>query len=254
MIHLKHDFQRLGRNAQAIERQLPFAMALALTRTVLAVEKAEIHEMRDVFDRPTPYTLKSTYTEPATKQKLRAVVGIRDWASEGTPPANFLIPQIAGGGRRQKRFERALQSVGALPIGYVAVPGKAARLDRFGNMSRGEINQILSYFRTNATAGFNFNASAASLRRRSNRLAKKVGAQGVQYFVGRPGDGKLPLGIWQRFTFRSGSAIKPILIFIPWTVYQAIFDFQYVGKITISKRFGIEYSQALARSIRGAVK
>jgi len=254
MFTIKHDFQRLGRNALAIERQFPFVMALALTRTAQAVQKAEVAEMRDVFDRPTPYTLKSTYIEPATKQNLRAVVGIRDWASEGTPPANFLIPQIAGGGRRQKRFERALQSVGALPPGFVAVPGKAAKIDRFGNMSRGEIQQILSYFRTNATAGFNFNASAASLQRRSNRLAKKANAQKVQYFVGRPGDGKLPLGIWQRFTFRQGTAIKPILIFIPWTTYQAIFDFQYVGEITIRKHFGIEYSKAWERAIRSAVK
>jgi hypothetical protein len=253
MISVKHEIQRIGRNAQRIERQLPFAIALALTRTVQGVQKAEIHEMRDVFDRPTRYTLNSTYIEPATKQQLRATVGLKDEASEGTPPTKYLRPQLVGGGRRLKRFEKALRSVGVLPNGYVAVPGSAAKIDRFGNMSRGELNQILSYFRTNATSGFNFNASQASLRRRSNRLARQASAQSVQYFVGRPGDGKLPLGVWQRYTFRSGSAIKPILIFIPWASYEGIFDFRYVGEITIRKLFPREFSSALARVLRGKV-
>lgn len=254
MISVKHDIQRIGLNAARIERQLPFAIALSLTRTVQAVQKAEIHEMGDVFDRPTRYTLNSTYIEPATKQHLVAAVGIKDEASEGVPPTKYLRPQIVGGGRRLKRFEKALRSVGVLPNGYVAVPGSAAKIDRFGNMSRGEINQILSFFRTNATAGFNFNASAASLRRRSNRLAKKANAQSVTYFAGRPADGKLPLGVWQRFTFRKGSALKPILIFIPWASYDAIFDFRYVGEITIRKVFPRELSNALRRTLGGKTR
>jgi hypothetical protein len=251
MISVKHDIQRIGRNAQRIEKQLPVIVAKSLTFTAQAVQKAEVHEMRDVFDRPTRYTLNSTYIQSATRNKLRSEVGIKDEASEGTAPVKFLMPEIAGGGRRLKRFERALRSVGVLPNGYVAVPGTGARLDRFGNMSRGEINQILSYFRTNSMLGFNFNASAASLQRRSNRLARKASAQKVQYFVGRPGDGKFPFGIWQRYSFRKGSAIKPIMIFVPWASYEAIFDFRYVGEIAVAKEFPRIFSRLLARAIGG---
>jgi hypothetical protein len=251
MISVKHDIQRIGRNALRMERQMPSIVARALSWTAVAVQKAEVHEMKDVFDRPTRYTLNSTYIQPATKQKLVAVVGIKEEASEGTPPVKFLRPEIAGGGRRLKKFERALRSVGVLPNGYIAVPGSGARLDRYGNMSRGEINQILSYFRTNTSEGFSFNSTLASRKRRSDRLARRVGARSVQYFVGSPAGGKLPFGIWQRFTFSSGSAIKPILIFVHWVSYEAIFDFQYVGEITVRKVFPREFSKNLARALRG---
>lgn len=264
MISLKHDIARIGRNAGRIEKQLPFATALAITRTAQIVQKDEIKEMRDVFDRPTPYTLRSTYMQPATKKKLRAEVGIKDEATEAVPPVKFLTPEIRGGGRRLKTFERALRSVGALPNGYVAVPGTGAKLDAYGNISRGQIVQILSFFKTNGLAGFNFNATPDSLKRRSNRAAKKAGAQSVTYFVGRPGDGKLPLGIWQRFTFAGkknqfvsrsvGSAIKPILIFVPFAIYQARFDFQYVGQLAVRNNFARELSKAIATAIRGAIK
>jgi hypothetical protein len=253
MFSVKHDIQRIGRNAQRIERKMPEITAKALTFTAQEVQKAEIHEMKDVFDRPTRYTLNSTYIQPATKQKLSALVAIKDEASEGTPPVKFLLPEIKGGGRRLKKFERALRSVGVLPNGYIAVPGTGASIDRFGNMSRGEINQILSYFRTNTSEGFSFNITKASARRRSNRLAKRVGARSVQYFVGSPADGKLPFGIWQRYQFRTGSAIKPILIFVHWASYEAIFDFQYVGEITVHKSFSRIYSRLLARVLGGRV-
>ena len=39
--------------------QLPFAAALALTRTIEQVKLEERREMRTVFRNPTPYTLNS---------------------------------------------------------------------------------------------------------------------------------------------------------------------------------------------------
>lgn len=227
----------------AKRNQIPFATALALTRTAQAVKEAEIREMVDVFDRPTPYTLNALFVRPATKQNLTAYVWLKDSrASSGGTPDKYLNPQIHGGFRREKGFEAALQRVGALPPGWVVVPGAACRLDAFGNISRGLIVQILSYFRTFDVAGYSANITAegkAKLARGTKR------AQGFAYFVGRPGDGKLPLGIWQRFHFAHGSAIKPIFIFVDGARYHATFDFNYVGEMTVKRVFPGELASGM---------
>lgn len=252
MIKITHDLDKQRQQIGAYGKQVPYATAVALTRTAKLVEKDEVHEIRDVFDRPTPYTQKSVFVIPATKNKLVAEVELKNEATEAVAPSKFLRPQIFGGLRSLKRFEVALRNAGVLPNGYVTVPGSAAKFDAFGNMSRGQIVQILSYFKTNGLAGFNFNANEASLKRRSRREARRVGARGVQFFVGSPADGKLPLGIWQRFTFSRGSAIKPILLFVRSAVYQERFDFYYVGELGIKKYFHLEFARAWEAAISTA--
>ena len=42
-------------------RQIPFAAAQALTRTAQDAQEREVHEIRDVFNRPTPYTLSAVF-------------------------------------------------------------------------------------------------------------------------------------------------------------------------------------------------
>jgi hypothetical protein len=198
--------------------------------------------MRDVFRSPTPYTLSSVRMKPATSATLAATVELKDDATKATPATRFLAPQIQGGPRGQKRFERALQAVGAMPAGYRAVPGQAARIDAYGNMSRGQIVQILSYFKAFPEMGYKANMTAqgrAKLARSTNRR------QGFVYFVGRPGD-RLPLGIYQRFSFGAGSAVKPVLLFVRSAVYQERFDFAYVVQTTVEKGFQAEFTKAVA--------
>lgn len=225
--------------------QVPFATAVALTRTAVLVKQNEYKEMVDVFDRPTPYTLNSLYSKGATKQNLEAVVWLKYDTSKGTPADKYLTPQIRGGSRPLKRFERALRSVGALPESYFAVPGSAADLDAYGNMKPSQIVQILSYFRAFPEAGYRANITdkkrAALARGTRSRL-------GYSYFVGSPGDGKLPLGVWKRIGFAHGSAIKPILIFVKSVLYHQRFDFNYVGQVTVKKEFSGQLVKALAEA------
>jgi len=51
----------------AITKQIPFAMAKALTLTAIQAQTDIVQAMTQVFDRPTPYTLNSLYAQPATK-------------------------------------------------------------------------------------------------------------------------------------------------------------------------------------------
>lgn len=234
------------------QRQLAFATAKALTATAQAVQAAEVKEMADVFDRPTPYTLSGTFVKSATKDRLTAVVGLKDFAGKGTPASKFLTSQIRGGARNLKRFERALRSVGALPDDMRAVPGSGAKLDAYGNMDRGQIVQILSYFRAFPEAGYRANMSERQ-RARLARGSRRTGALGFAYFVGRPGDGKLPLGIWQRFrSAHGGTALKPVLIFVRWAQYQAIFDFEFVARTTIEREWPRQFERAWAEAMGSA--
>jgi hypothetical protein len=230
--------------------QAPFAMASALTKTVGQIAEAEQHEMRDVFNKPTPYTLSSVYTKSATKANQTASVGFKDFAGKGTPATKFLAAQMKGGTRKQKRFERALQSVGALPSGYYVVPGSAAKLDSYGNIDRGLIVQLLAYFRAFPEMGYKANMSD----KRKAALAKgnKKGGTGVSYFVGKPGGGKSPLGIWARYAFGHGSAVKPVLIFVSAAQYEAIFDFYYVAELTVKRNLTKNMVEAMGNAMRSA--
>ena len=67
-----------------------------------------------------------------------------------------------------------------------------------------------------------------------------------------PGNGKLPLGVWQKTPFALGSAIKPVLIFADAAYYRPIFNFEYVSRITIDRVFNSHFKAALAEAkVRG---
>lgn len=229
-------------------KQVMFATRVALTRTAKLAADAEVHEMRDVFRNPTPYTLSSVFVQPATSTRLSATVKLKDDATKATPASKFLAAQVSGGQRARKRFERALEAVGAMPAGFRAVPGKAAKLDSYGNMSRGQIIQILAFFRAFPEMGYKANMTDKG-RGRLARGTKKV--QGFAYFVGRPGD-RLPLGIYQRVSFARGTAIKPVLIFVRSTMYEAIFDFEYVAEQVVNAEFSNEFAKAYVEAERTA--
>ena len=120
------------------KRQLPFALARALTQTAKAIQEDEIKEMKQTFDRPTPFILNSLRIEPATKTNLQAKVCVKDAA------VKILSPHIFGGERQVKRFEFHLRRAGILPEDKYITPGACAPLDRYGNIPGGVITRILS--------------------------------------------------------------------------------------------------------------
>jgi hypothetical protein len=234
--------------ARLVGSQMPFAAALALTRTAQEIQRQQIREMVDVFDRPTPYTLSSTFVRPATKTRLQAFVGLKDFAAKAIPAAKFLAPAIGGGSRRLKRFEIALRRAGQLPEDFRVVPGSGAKLDPYGNIQPSQIVQILSYFRAFPEAGYRANMTAARRQKMARGTKTK---RGMAYFVGRPG-GRGPLGVWERVQFARGTAVRPVLIFVRHAHYQAIYDFEFVATSTAQREFPRAFEAALADALRGA--
>jgi hypothetical protein len=193
--------------------QIPFATAYALTQTAKQGELNIRQEMRRVFDRPKPYTLNGTFVIPAQKNKLFAVVKLKDGSAafnnqegvRGTPD-QYLRAQVNGGERRPKAFEKLLINRGLMPPGMYAVPTSAAPKDPFGNVSAGYFNRIMSQLRI-ATDPLS-NATPASKKRRRTRTSG--------YFVAYPGRAQtkhLTPGIYERIGTGFGGTIRPIFIY-----------------------------------------
>jgi hypothetical protein len=222
-------------------RQYQFATALTLTRVGQRVKTAEIAEMKRVFDRPTPFTLKSLYLQGATRSRQEARVWFKDFAPKGTPAGKYLLPEVHGGNRQHKRFEGLLQHAGLLPLGRSLVPASGAQLDQYGNVSRGLYSKILSQLRAQ------FDSSANETTRSRGRSRGRQ--RGGRYFYGNPG-GK-GRGIWERFTFGFGSAVKPVFLEVSGTPsYRRRFDFFGVGTRVANEAFGPEFDKAAAETVR----
>lgn len=248
------------------ERRLRAATASALTATASGIKAAEVREMSDVFDRPTRWTLGSVYSKGATAADLSAEVGIKGADQGGRSAVAWLRWQVDGGLRTLKAFERLLVSVGAMPSDMRAVPGKAARLDAYGNLSNGQLGQILSQLRIDSHAGHTRalprlsgaeRALAAtstlrgltsqqasdvrSARRKRNVIRRSLGRAGGRYVALPYGAhrGKLPPGIYlnegrdfgARLGYGSTGRMRPVLIFVTKAYYEPErFDFYYVAK------------------------
>jgi hypothetical protein len=238
--------------ARVIGDQMPYATALALTRTAKAAKTEVERQLPSLIDRPTPYTMRGFRLYPATKRKLLAEVDFRESFGTGTHARDYLAPLVYGGPRKMKAFEKSLQRTGLLPAGHGAVPGSAAKIDAHGNMSRGQIVQILSYFKAFGEQGYSANVTD----QRKAALAKgrrRTGQRGISYFVGRPGNGRLPLGVWQRTSFGAlGSAIKPVVLFVTQPRYRQQVDVPGIAQRVVQQRFAEELRKAIDQAQRTA--
>jgi hypothetical protein len=261
--------QQLGNMA----KQASFAASRALNETAKKVQQATHDEMRKVFDRPTPYTLRSMKVERSDKRNLTAIVKLRDDApGKGTPWIKAIGHQFGGGNRSWRRFEGALQRISVLPSGMAAVPPKnsswAMQLDAYGNIPRGKLVQILSYL--NAFGEQGYKANMTDKRRRSLAKISKTEAGyktigGIQYFVsyggrGRPGgdryvhgrhDQHLFPGIWAR-RGTHGSNVAPVILFVRKPRYQRMIDLERIARSVVAKELNAIFNREMAAAIRSA--
>lgn len=238
------DVERLKTRMSAYEKQFPYATALALTRTAQAGQAAVVRSMQNRFDRPTPWTLRGTYIKPASYRDAtpEAEVFLKTDAYGGTPAVKYLYPEVRGGKRNIKRYERALQVAGILPRGMFTVPGTKVKLDRYGNMSAGLINAMLSQLRVNPDAYQN-----ATTSKRSRRTRKLRGG----FFVVRKGDRLKPEGVWYRNPTQKRT-VYPFLVFVSRAGYRPTLPFDDVVRTEFNQSFAVNFGDALAKAIATA--
>lgn len=208
----------------AIRQQLPYATALALTRTAQHVKRSIEAGMPKAFDNPTRWTLNSLRLEPARKNKLQAVVAVKDKASRGNPALFWLSPEVHGGSRADKRAEFALKTAGLLPSGMQAVPGREAALNRFGNMTKTAI------------------AKAVKGAQESEAGQEQDGR--AKYFVMRK-QGKA-IGIAARF---SKSRMGVVMAFVSSGRYEKRLDFYGTGEKAVKAVYKAELNKAIQQAI-----
>jgi len=250
VLNVQGDVREITRHLDVtMRRHIPFASALALTRTVQFIAAKESEEMARVFDRPTPFTLNALYIRPATKQRLWAEVKIKDEAFKGTPAIKYLAPQIFGGMRGRKAYEKQLIRAGMMPADMVTVPGQGAELDQYGNMKPTQISQMLSDLRARRDPLQNVTPRSAQRRMRS-RIRRAT-----FYFSTHPTNTRtahLRGGIYKRLHFGFGSSIKPVLIFVKSARYRRRFDFYRIADQVGPLRWPLEFALAMRQAMRTA--
>lgn len=194
-------------------RRLNAAMATALTRTAAAIGGEWTGQMKERFDRPTPLTERAVRIGGARADSLEAVVQVKDLisGSRGAPPSEYLAPQEHGGGRGLKRYEIALQRQGAMLSGQRIVPAAYAKLDAYGNVSRGQLVQVLNQLGTQLSPGYQRVISKSAEKRLA--AAKRTGREYVAVVVGK---GRIKPGIYQR----SPDGLKPVFWFVSSVQYR----------------------------------
>lgn len=255
------DLRRMSRDIRAVGRQAEFAQVVALARLAGDVRDAERREVDDSFDRPNPFTRNAFYVRPATRQNPEAVVGIKDDVTSGRGPVHWFDPEIRGGRRELQGFERAIRSLGVMDGTQFVVPGRYARLDQYGNISRGQIVQILSQLRafTGAeTVSRNLVKRDGSKEATRKRAAAFRRAGGQYFTVGPAPRGGLRPGIYQRqvsgrsLTGPASRRPRLVMLFVDRVSYEQRFDFFAPAEQAVERNFRRRLDEALAQYVRFA--
>lgn len=168
-------------------RQAPYATMLVLNDLAFEIRRKEIETMQRVFKSPRPETLRRMGVDKAKKENLRATVTFNqswDWDE-------YMVAETTGGPRPMKRGEKA--------FGHYYVPGPGAVLDQYGNISGGQIQQIMSYLGKFKERGWKMNRT----RTRQEALGKGM----KDYFMlDKPTNG-LKAGVYMRVVKGQGQML-----------------------------------------------
>jgi hypothetical protein len=234
--------------------QVPYALSVAINAAAEKARLAVRAEMQSVFNQPTPWVLNSLRVKRSTKSDLTAELAFKDKNSVESS-RSMIAPHVFGGSRHFKAMEARLFGMGLLPSGFNAVPGAAASIDANGNMSRGQVSQLLNVLGTYTEAGYN-KANAATSARLAKGNAKK-NVYGFAYFVnpvnGAGRNKHLKPGVYQRVSTGFGSSLKPILIFVKRANYKQRLDFFGIAQTTIDREFPPEFNRAFNEAVRTAL-
>lgn len=228
------------------------AYAKAINDTAYQVRRSMQAEMATVFDRPTPYILRSSQVKQATPDNLVATVEPTYYGGKGVDPQKILAAQADGGIRRDKRSESALRRVGILPAGYqtaipdVPFPGSD---DGNGNLKGSFLVHLISYFQAFGEQGYRANMKDRTKSNLHTKGTKTMDAR--RYFVsygklrGNRSSHLAP-GIWAaRGTH--GVDVRPVLMFVKAGTYRPRLSMERIAKAADAENY-------LARRLRYRIR
>ncbi len=232
---VKHNIDQVLSFTDKLSKQYEFAVASALTQTAMDMRVELYREQERKFDRPTRYTKNSMFVVKATKTKLQAEVLLKDRLRSGTSRSHVdtIGHEYSGGKRRQKAIEYFAVRAGLLSNNEILVPSEGARLDAYGNMSRGQVQQVMSQLRLGADP-----ATYATKSARSKRNQRRAGTMFWSY------GGHLPRGVWMR----SSISVIPVLMAEPSPTYRALINVPAIGNRVTQAKFEANLRKAWARA------
>lgn len=227
-----------------LPKKAQYAAVSAMNKSMEWSQTSVRREMRRVFDKPTPWVLNSLRIKHANVSNMTAELAFKD-INSATSARTMVFPHVEGGHRHFKTMESRLLRMGAIQPGYNAVPGGGADLDANGNMSRGQISQLLNVLGAYTESGFN-KANIGTRKRLAKGNAKK-NVYGFVYWINPIGpkqEKHLQPGVYQRVQTAFGSSLKPILIFVKQAAYKKRLDFYGIAKREVDLRFAGEFTRA----------
>ena len=220
-------------------RQLPYSAANALNASVQgskfiagSKQKSALNALagssRRYLDRPKPSTQKGFRATRATKNHIATTILPKD------RPYNqdrYLSGSILGGSAAPKDYAAALAGhpqARNIPKGSRLVPTGATppKRDRYGNISKANINKIFSSIGNTNTTGGNI-------------------------FVGKPRGGNRPPGVYRR---ERNHALRPLFYAVSSVNYQPIFPAKSVVEQSVQKTFGLYLRHELTKNVNARIK
>lgn len=245
--------RKLADMPDAIARSINFAVAdtldeVAGKRVGQGLMAAAVDR---VFDNPgvTPYVkrgLKKRYPTGRVRGGFMEPMGPSKagiyYEFFGSPSVEDIMkPHVFGGGRKVKPFERRLRGVGGLGLSY-GMPGKDAKLNKYGNMSGGQISQMLSSLGTIETAQAYQRGGKERKQTASMRKAKKA----VSFYIIKTGSGRLIIK-------RSGDRTERFMFMTEKTPQyrkRVKYDFFEIGSAHMLREFNRMWPQKLFRELK----
>ena len=246
-LSIKSDVKDLTAHLNRLQRrEIRFASALAITRTAQDVRTDLYQNMLNVFDRPTKYVVPtnivdpkkkgSLYLIPAEKDNLEAEVYIKNLRLGQAPAWDYLQPQVEGGARKPKGSEQSLRGTGVIGGGQFISPSTQSpyghvRLNKYGNVSAGQMQKILSGLH-----------SLRGLPRGAQSRQKS------RYFAMPKKGGRTATGIWER----DGKKLKKLFNVTSQPYYRKRFRFYQVAEASAMKHFRRNFQKSLNQALATA--
>ena len=217
-------------------KQLPYSVAQALNAAVQgsrfiagSKQKSAINKLagsaRRYLDRPKKQTAEGFRATAANKRNLSSLITTKDrpWSRD-----RFLSGNIRGGVRKPKAWEAALRGAvpGALPPGAQLVPTGALRPDKYGNISKANINRLFT------------------------------GLNDGQIFVGKPRGAagrSVASGIYRRGS-KQKPVLRPLFALIQPARYSPRFPAESEISKSVQKNFGLYLRHQLQRNVSAEIR
>jgi hypothetical protein len=230
-ISLESNIRAVARDlSDAARKQVPFATSIALNETGKILVELNKRQMARAFKSPTRWTLNAFYFRRSSKSRLFIKIE-RKWIQARK---DYLLRQVEGGPRPKTGLERRLNA--SLGRSGFVVPTKYIRKNRYGNVTAGQYQKILSGLKAQNDPLQNETKSSGARKRRS---------RAARYFTPAAGS-RLSPGVYSR---QGRAKPKKILAFTGKTPrYQKRFKFYYNMNNAASRVFPKQFERALARA------